>query len=105
VPPGRIVEEIHTGERRRRDIRQANAYEAALLVVEELPGKRPGPTQIGLEVLYGIHGVPRPALLQMHRGMIGIVEPEMRPRDRWGLDDDLDGRIPAQRPPLGSARG
>jgi len=24
----------------------------------------------------------------------------MRPHDRWGLYDDLDGRIPAQRPPL-----
>src|SRR6266436_797540 len=98
-PPGRIVEEIDTGECCWCDIREADTDEAALVVVEELSGKRPVPTKIALEVFHRVDGVPRPALLPMHRGMIGVIEPEMGPRDSWGLDDDLDGRIPAQRPP------
>jgi hypothetical protein len=74
------VEEIDTGECCGGDIRQADAHEAALLVVEELPGKRPVTPKIALEVLHGVNGVPRPALLPMHRGVIRIVEPEMGPR-------------------------
>ena len=39
--PGRIVEEIHTRKRCGGDIGEADPHQAAVIVVEELPGKRP----------------------------------------------------------------
>src|SRR5947209_2849202 len=63
-------------------------------LVEELPGKGPVAADIALEVCHGVCWMPRPSLVPMHRGVIGIIQLDMGAGDRWCLDDDLKRRIP-----------